>query len=263
MRESMAERRCFHRRVVESDGFLRLSPGAQSLYLHLNMAADDDGFVIGAMGVIGRGKTGRKNLQTLVERGFVMAFGEVYVIRHWRVSNSLKNDRTKPPAYPTIAAKIWVKPNREYTEQPEPGCRTLYEIKTGVTMALESSWNPNGIPTEEKGTEGNGREPNRREDGWFDRLWAAYPEVRRGSWSAAREAARGIVSEKDREKAMESLEAWKKSDQWCKAGGQYIPFLTNWLRKGLWQQIPEAIPRSEPRSLDQDEVAAIRRLMEN
>lgn len=262
MMEPMADRRCFHRRVVESDGFLSLSSGAQSLYLHLNMAADDDGFVIGAMGVIGRGKTGRGNLQTLVERGFVMDFGEVYVIRHWRVSNSLKNDRNKPLTYPAIAARIWVKTNREYTHQPEPGCKTLYETKTGMLPPSESNWNPNGIPTERNRTEPKRTEPNRTEDGWFARLWAAYPEMRRGSRSAAEAAAGGIVGGEDREKAMQSLQAWKKSDQWCKAGGQYIPFLTNWLRKGLWQVVPEAAPGSEPRSLDQDEVAAIRRLME-
>ena len=39
----MAERRMFHRLVVESDKFLDLSIGAQALYFHLGMQADDDG----------------------------------------------------------------------------------------------------------------------------------------------------------------------------------------------------------------------------
>ena len=39
----MAERRMFHRLVVESDKFLDLPIGAQALYFHLGMQADDDG----------------------------------------------------------------------------------------------------------------------------------------------------------------------------------------------------------------------------
>ena len=39
----MVERRMFHTAVVESDAFLDLPPGAQALYFHLGMHADDDG----------------------------------------------------------------------------------------------------------------------------------------------------------------------------------------------------------------------------
>lgn len=38
-------RRMFHSDIVESDAFLDLPFSAQALYLHLGMAADDDGFV--------------------------------------------------------------------------------------------------------------------------------------------------------------------------------------------------------------------------
>ena len=46
----MAQRRMFHTDVVESDKFLDLSAGAQLLYFHLGMQADDDGFLIGPRG---------------------------------------------------------------------------------------------------------------------------------------------------------------------------------------------------------------------
>ena len=39
----MADRRMFHRLVIESDKFLDLPIGAQALYFHLGMQADDDG----------------------------------------------------------------------------------------------------------------------------------------------------------------------------------------------------------------------------
>ena len=273
----MADRRCFHRRIVESDQFYKLSASAQSLYFHLNMAADDDGFVIGAESVTSRSRTGKADLKTLVERRFILRFGDVYVVSGWRVSNSLKNDRSKPLTYPEIAAHIWVKANREYTDQPAEGIKTLYEAKTGMAPPVEfnrnpngiqpeSEWNPNGIPTEPNRTEPNRTEPNRTEqnrsgEGWFEVLWTSYPEAKRGSKAAAEEAVRGIVSEADRAKAMESLEAWKLSEQWNKADGQYIPMLVNWLTKGQWETIPQPANGMKPRALDADEMAAIRQMM--
>lgn len=41
----MAQRRMFSLAVVDTDRFLSLPVGAQCLYFHLGMRADDDGFV--------------------------------------------------------------------------------------------------------------------------------------------------------------------------------------------------------------------------
>ena len=41
----MADRRCFHRKILESDSFRKLPATTQILYVHLCMAADDDGFI--------------------------------------------------------------------------------------------------------------------------------------------------------------------------------------------------------------------------
>ena len=41
----MAKRRMFSLDVVDTDSFLDLPASSQSLYFHLGMRADDDGFV--------------------------------------------------------------------------------------------------------------------------------------------------------------------------------------------------------------------------
>ena len=41
----MAERRMFTAKIVESDDFTEMPFSAQCLYFHLNMNADDDGFL--------------------------------------------------------------------------------------------------------------------------------------------------------------------------------------------------------------------------
>ena len=268
----MADRRMLHKKVVESDPFYGLSEGAQSIYMHLTINADEDGFVNNARSIADRFKAGQKKLLELVSKRFVLKYGDIYVIKHWRIGNSLKNDRTKPPTYPSIAASIWVKPNRAYTDHPVEGCKTLLELKTGIQM--ESKRNPNGIQMEsqQKGTEQNQIEPNlnelnrtepkRNPEADFEQLWMEYPEERRGSMQAAYEAFRiDITSEEDADTALANLLLWKQSEQWNKDGGQYVPYLNNWLERGIWRSKPTRLVKNGPRELDEDDIRAIQRLM--
>ena len=41
----MAQRRMFSKKITETDLFLDMPTSTQCLYFHLNMAADDDGFI--------------------------------------------------------------------------------------------------------------------------------------------------------------------------------------------------------------------------
>ena len=41
----MAQKRMFTMKIVDSDAFLDMPLSTQALYFHLNMRADDDGFV--------------------------------------------------------------------------------------------------------------------------------------------------------------------------------------------------------------------------
>ena len=260
----MADRRMIHRKVIESDAFYALPESAQALYTHLCINADDDGFINCAGSIAVRIKAGKAALQKLVDSRFVLRFGEIYVIKHWRIGNSLRNDRLKTPTFPGIAAQIWVKSNRAYTDHPVDGGVTLLELKTGIQSGIPNG-TPNGIQngslTEKNRTEQKGTEQNRTVEADFERLWLSYPEARRGSKASALEAFRvDIKSQEDADKAMADLEAWKRSDQWCKDGGQYVPYLCNWLERGIWRtKPPEA---NKEREFDADEVEAIRRMLE-
>lgn len=262
----MADRRMFTVKVTESDAFYSLPLSAQALYLHLNQLADDDGFINNSSSVAGRISGGKSALKTLVERRFLLQFGPVYVVKHWRMANSLKNDRLKPLAYPEIAKRIWVKPNRVYTDHPVDGCVSLFEKKTGIH--LESERNPLGIhlDSQPNRTEKNRIEPNRTEgmESGFGVLWSEYPELRRGAKTQAEAAYKqAIQTDSDAEQCLKNLECWKASEQWHKEGGQYVPYLSNWLERGLWNVAPTSTSQSNAsRELDSDELDAIRRMME-
>lgn len=112
----MAEKRMFTKKITDSDAFLEMPLSAQCLYFHLNMSADDDGFVnspIRTMKLIGAKED---DLKLLFAKSFVLGFDSgVIVIKHWRMHNTLQRDRYKPTDYQEEFAQLGLKSNRSYT----------------------------------------------------------------------------------------------------------------------------------------------------
>ena len=159
----MAQRRMFHTDIVESDRFLDLPSGAQLLYFHLGMQADDDGFINGPKQICRKLRRPTKDLQTLVDAGFLLNFDGIIVIKHFRVANSLKNDRKKPLSYPEIAKQLVIQPNRWYTTEVREEDETLYDIRQA---SMESEKQQTGIhlDSQPNRTEENRTEENRTEE---------------------------------------------------------------------------------------------------
>lgn len=154
----MADRRMFHRLVVESDKFLDLSVGAQALYFHLGMQADDDGFVAGPRLVARQLRRPYKDLQALIDSGFLLDFDGIVVLTHWRMANSLQNDRLHLPRYTQIAKQLFLNEQKRYTKIRTKGCKSLYSYKRNLIRQ-------SGIPadSQKKGTERKGKEEKRIE----------------------------------------------------------------------------------------------------
>lgn len=90
----MANKRMFSRDVVEHDDFLELSKGAKVLYFYLNLAADNEGFVNNKRTITRMCDCSENDLQELIDGNWIIPFGTgVLVITHWRIHNTLKNDR--------------------------------------------------------------------------------------------------------------------------------------------------------------------------
>ena len=274
----MAGRRCLSSKITESDPFYALPEIAQALYLHLNMQADDDGFINNAASVSTRFKGGAAALKKLVEKRFILKFDDIYIIKHWRISNSLKNDRLKPLSYATISQRIWVKGNKAYTDHPVPGCVTLYEMRTGAKppgdwipngFQMDSGWIPNGFPTEPNLTKPNITEPNLTEHKDFGEVFReihqSYPEGKVGNQMGAEDAFRQVICTMDDCRLMaENLKLWKQSEQWNKDDGKYIPYLSNWILRGTWKEKPAkmAVPKGASGELGAAELEFIRRALE-
>lgn len=92
-------RRMFANDIVNSDPFLDMGQGAQLLYFHLGMQADDDGFV-SPQRVMRTVAAQPDDLKVLEAKKFIIAFPSgVRVIRHWREHNTVRMDRYAPTTY--------------------------------------------------------------------------------------------------------------------------------------------------------------------
>ena len=115
----MAERRCFTKKIIESDAFLEMPVSTQCLYFHLNMSADDDGFVNNPKKITKMVGASEDDLKILIAKSFILVFESgVIVIKHWRMNNTLRNDRYHPTDYQEEYHMLGLKDNKSYTWQP-------------------------------------------------------------------------------------------------------------------------------------------------
>lgn len=114
----MAERRMFTQKIVDSDQFLDMPLSSQSLYFHLNMRADDDGFVNNPKKIQRMIGASEDDLKLLIAKRFILAFENgVIVIKHWRMHNLLRKDRYNPTQYQEEMERLEIKENGAYTER--------------------------------------------------------------------------------------------------------------------------------------------------
>ena len=112
----MPERRMFTKKITESDAFLDMPLSSQCLYFHLNMSADDDGFVNNPKRILRTIGASEDDLKLLIAKAFILVFESgVIVIKHWRMHNTLQNDRYHPTDYQEEYSLLGLKDNKAYT----------------------------------------------------------------------------------------------------------------------------------------------------
>ena len=134
----MAEKRMFSRKIVESDAFLDMPLSTQALYFHLNMEADDDGFVNSPKRVQRLIGASEDDFKILLAKRFILAFESgVIVVKHWRMNNYIQSDRYKETVYLKEKAMLKVKKNKSYTlsDVPEIECiQNVYKLDTQTRL---------------------------------------------------------------------------------------------------------------------------------
>lgn len=111
----MAQKRMFDKVVTTSDDFLELSAEAQCLYFHMGMLADDDGLSKNYRSYMKLVGATDEDLQSLIDKSFIYKFdSDVIAIKHWKINNTVRNDRYRPTIFQNEFSRLDIADNNEY-----------------------------------------------------------------------------------------------------------------------------------------------------
>ena len=119
----MAERRMFAKTIIDSDLFLDMPMSTQCLYFHLNMRADDDGFINNPKKIQRMIGCGDDDLKLLIAKQFIVPFESgIVVIKHWKIHNYIQKDRYKETFYKKEKSLLQTDKNKEYFIGMDTNC---------------------------------------------------------------------------------------------------------------------------------------------
>lgn len=153
----MAQRRMFSKKVTDTDTFLDMPLSTQALYFHLNMHADDDGFIDNTKTIqrmIGSSDDDRK---LLIAKQFILPFENgLVVIKDWRVHNYIQGDRYHKTQYINEKSQLVVEENNMYTKRIQDVSNMDTQVRLGKDRLgkdrkdiLSGSEEPDQLPYKE------------------------------------------------------------------------------------------------------------------
>lgn len=191
----MAEKRMFTMKIVDSDDFLEMPMSTQALYFHLNMRADDDGFLNNPKRIMRTVNASEDDMKILIAKRFVLCFESgVIVIKHWRMHNAIRKDRYHPTQYQDEMETLELKQNGAYTEtgkrlatnlQPDGNQFATNDVQNGNQLATESRVDKSRV---DKNSLNNNNTSHVTQE--FDALWDLYPAGRKQGKKKALESYR-------------------------------------------------------------------------
>ncbi|HEY7867379.1 MAG TPA: replisome organizer [Psychromonas sp.] len=216
----MAERRMFAKTIIDSDAFLDMPLSSQSLYFHLSMRADDDGFINNVKKIQRMIGCNDDDIKVLLGKKFIIPFDSgVCVIKHWKIHNLIQKDRYKPTVYEDEKRELSIKNNNVYTLDT----RCIHDVsKTEPQVRL-------GKASLVKDNKTIGRAEAL--DNGFDEFWNNYPK------KVGKDKAKTEWNKKkpNIDDVLKALEWQKESEQWDKG---FIPNPATYISQGRWKDEP-------------------------
>ena len=159
----MAKKRMFSLGVLETDAFMDMPLSAQALYFHLNLRADDDGFIGNPKRITRNIGASDDDLKLLIAKRFILAFDDgVIVIKHWRMHNAIKKDRYTKTNFIDDLKMLHIKENGSYSFdeingiEEKPDAEPISDNQNSDGTQMENKWNTNGEQMEQTCSTGLG-----------------------------------------------------------------------------------------------------------
>lgn len=235
----MAQRRMFSKKVTDTDTFLDMPLSTQALYFHLNMHADDDGFIDNTKTIqrmIGSSDDDRK---LLVAKQFLLPFENgVVVIKDWRVHNYIRKDTYNQTMYPNELEQLNINDSGQYerqdllpyTERPRDVDETLTQVRLGKDRLGKDRKDILSGSDEPDST----RIQKSERDQMFETIWKLYPK-KSGKANAKKDFDKAIKSGIDPELIKSKLEEYLKQIKAKQTPQQFIKQGSTWFHQAGWE----------------------------
>jgi hypothetical protein len=128
----MAQKRMFSNKITSTDFFLEMPLTSQALYFHLNMDADDDGFVGSPKKIMRMLGSTKNDFDLLLAKNFIIEFDSgICVITHWLIHNTLRKERYHPTVYTNEYKSLSISENKSYNgnQMATVGCHSIDKIR--------------------------------------------------------------------------------------------------------------------------------------
>src|SRR5699024_11996454 len=131
----MAQRRMFSKKITETDTFLDMPMSSQCLYFHLNMSADDDGFIGNAKTIKRMIGASDDDLKILLSKEFLIPFENgVVVIKDWKIHNYIQKDRYNETIYKEEKSRLGENERQQYKPLQDMDIKCIQYISSSNTQ---------------------------------------------------------------------------------------------------------------------------------
>jgi len=215
----MGKRRMFSLNIINSARFLKMPIDSQVLYFHLGLRADDDGIVEAypVMKLLGNTED---NLKVLVAKEFVKILNEdlVAFITDWTEHNLIRADRKVDSIYKHLLLQIM--PDVELLEA-KPRADTKKPTGQPMDVQCPPKLSKDKLSKDKLNT-------------FFESFYSLYPKKIAKS-VALKRWLKLSPSPSLLQVILKDVECRKKSEQWQKDDGRFIPYPATYLNQQRWE----------------------------
>lgn len=236
----MAEKRMFSNKITQSDPFLDMPATTQNLYFHLNMDADDEGFVNRTKSIMRMIRASEDDLKLLIAKNFIIPFyvendnginSVVVVIKHWFIHNTLRKDRMKYTNYTQQKNMIAQNENGAYSLLPLGDAQFDNQVATDCQRSVvEYSVVESSIDKYVQ-SDSDAQDNEQLVNKLFNLFWDKYP-VKINKQRALINFIKANISESKLNDILMDIEKRKNTMQWSKK--RFIPHPSNYIKDSRW-----------------------------
>ena len=241
----MAVKRMISNLVVDTDMFLDMPASTQNLYFHFNLKADDDGFLASPKKVMRAVGGTTDDMRVLEMKGYIIPFESgIIVIRHWRMHNTIQNDRYHPTVHCTERDQLLITENGAYLTKEEALAHGIpVEIPTlsGACAKMDTDCihDVSEMDTQTRldidktrlDKKSNLRKEHEQE---FEELWKLYPR-KRGKDRALKAYIAARKAGTSEEEVEAGIRAYKAEIARKHTDPQYIMHGSTWFTQHRWE----------------------------